>query len=495
MISDIKITTGMKRLSLILVTILLCLTGCDSQSPHAKFVDGMDVLLMRDSGGNRWQLDHWNVDDEIQGQDIFSAQFGFQIKTVLGGVSPPAWSAGIRIDCYVEHCDPTGGSYDIWDNTCPNGEKYGFVNGYPSSVAHWSHAKGHASVKTDADGRARFYIGLGDPDNDDDAGYLWPGGCDTMISTGVKLRFVIRRSNGDIVTECHCYFIRGQCAGFWWPTGQGVWDMAYSSLEPAPEIWPLSPPIEDPCSTDYETPSPIQEIEPRNCPPNEYPIELAEKLLVPDVNESWVYESRGWWQLIWNPDMGGWVWVQRDYLTGLISPDPNIPNDGADMLTMCHPHAFLCSVYHEDAGLCDSLAHTVIVKSKTADGNDVSWRPVYMVVYGIYPDQNEILFYSEYILPIDSPVGEGRYFDWYGWPGTFIYVPEGGHLELEVDPFYGDFNFDGTVNFLDFCGFAFFWQKDITYRGYDLMFDATRDGRTTIEDLKYFSENWLETRP
>jgi len=483
----------MKKLGLIFVMVIWLLSGCDSQSPNARYLSGMEVLLMRDSGGNRWQLDHWNVWDEIEGQDIFSARFGFLIKAQLSVGPSTITVAGVRVDCYIEHCDPTGGPYDIWDSTTPNGEKYGFVKGYPSLGSHWNHAEAHASVKTNADGWAWFYIGLGDPDNDDDPDYLWPQGCSTMVSTGVKSRFVIRRSNGDIVRECHCYFIRGQCAGFWWPDNMGVWDTSYSSLDPAPEIWPLSPPAENPYNVGYEEIR-IQEIEPRNCPPNEYPIELEENPLPLDSNESWVYESRGWWQLIWNPDMGGWIWVQPDYLVSLISPDPNILYDGSEILTMCEPYSFLCNVYHEDAGLCDSLAHTVIVKSKTADGNDVSWRPVYMVVYGIYPDQNEILFYSEYIVPIDSPVGEGRYMDWYGWIGTLIYVPEGGYLVMEVDPFYGDFNFDGIVNFKDFNHFAYFWQQDITCRGYDLMLDGTRDGRTTVEDLRLFAENWLKER-
>ncbi|MBA7607541.1 hypothetical protein ES703_14700 [subsurface metagenome] len=90
--------------------------------------------------------------------------------------------------------------------------------------------------------------------------------------------------------------------------------------------------------------------------------------------------------------------------------------------------------------------------------------------------------------------GEGRWYDAEGWPATFICMVEDGYLELKVDDFYGDFNFDGIVDFKDFALFANQWYMDLFCPEFDLMYDATRNGQVKADDLAAFAENWLNER-
>ncbi len=487
--------------------LLAIMTGScdDAQSPNARFVDGMEVSLYHIPGATDypWRLDDWSVHDDEEGQDIYAAAFGYQIRATIDITGTPEPIAGVRIDCYIEHFDPSGGDYDIWDKEARNGEKYGFVEGYPAPVIHWNHERGYASSKTDINGQVVFAIGLGNPEFEPDFDWKWPGGCNTMVMTTIKATFVIRRANGRIEKECHCYFLRGQCGGFWWPSGSSVWDTSHSSLAPLPSSFNMSTMMETMVISDF-TPTEkgsditLNAFPERTGAPNSYPMigelvaEIQSQATESSNWEFWDIWDIGWGTLYWDSQFG-WYWAKEDdVIKGLVSPDPNEPNDAVEMLNTCQPHAFFCEFIVESLENLKAGFHTFIVTSKDVDGNDVSWSPILMFPYTV--SEYFVTMMSQYIIPIDSLVGEGTYFDTFGFPGTFIYVPEGGYLEVDFDKFYGDFNFDGLVDSKDFALFSEHWQQDMTDAGYDLQFDATQDFRTDANDLAEFVKNWLEIR-
>lgn len=433
---------------------------------------------------NAWNFDKWRVSLDKEGRDIYTAAFGYVVS--VGGDGMPV--SGVRVDCYVEHCDITGAHYDIWAKMAPIGKPYGYVYGYPRNTSTWDFDESHATVKTNSDGKAAFFIGLGDPnENNTNYSWLWPSAGNDMVLTGVKLRFVVPRRVGDLVYECHCYFIRYQYAGFWLPAGAGVFDNSASLLVPPPEIWPLS--IDDEMVSMIEV-----TIEPtikmRIDKPEEYPLLFKKKPMI-HAAESWTYEGGEWAQLVWDAAQG-WIWVTPTVMRALVSPNPEDPNDAISMLSVSEPYAFFCDVAVNDADKYKADTHTVLLMSKTESGGLVSVRRIWMQVYD--RDQNRLLMKSEYIVPIDDRMGEGRYYDWWGYPGTFIYVAENGYLELMVDDFYGDFNFDGFINLKDFSLFANKWGQGLTNEGYDLIYDGTQDGQTDLGDLRVFAENWLTAR-
>ena len=481
--------------------LLAIMTGScdDAQSPNARFVDGMEVSLYHIPGATDypWRLDDWSVHDDEEGQDIYAAAFGYQIRATIDITGTPEPIAGVRIDCYIEHFDPSGGDYDIWDKEARNGKKYGFVAGYPAPVIHWNHERGYASSKTDINGQVVFVIGLGNPEFEPDFDWKWPGGCNTMVMTTIKATFVIRRANGRIEKECHCYFLRGQCGGFWWPSGSSVWDTSRSSLAPLPSSFNMSTMMETMVVSDFKGTEEggditLDAFPERSGAPNSYP--MIGELVQSQATESgeWYLDRMGWGTLYRDPMMGYYWAVEETALRGLVSPDPNEPNDAMEILSMSQPHAFFCEFIIDNPEDYNAMTHTFVVTSKDADGNDVSWSPILMIPYDIWG--NNVTMISQYIVPIDSPVGEGTYFNSWGWPGTLIYIPEGGYLEVDFDKFYGDFNFDGLVDSKDFALFSEHWQQDMTDAGYDLQFDATRDFRTDVNDLAEFVKNWLEIR-
>jgi len=509
-------------ISILLVFVVL--GGCEeSQSPNVKFVNDIEVGLYFDPCNfyfpteYAWQLDKWCVHDGFEGHDIYTATFGYQVKVTMDMAGVPVPVAGIRVDCYIEHTDPMGGDADIWDKVGPDGEKYGFVTGYPDTVIHWNPEDGHASSKTDRNGLVIFGIGLGGPDYEMDFGWLWPDYGDE-VRTGIKLTIVVRRNNGSIIKEVSCIFLRFQHAGFWWPSGGGVLHTSVSTMSPAPEFWVFSAmetmaegikgEIIEGGTMEPGAPN-LVGIPERSEPPESYPIvgnlavsfETKEDTIEGGRIQSqgdfepewWFVERMGWGTLIYEPMMGGWVWlVEETALKGLVSPDPNEPNDAVEMLSTCQPHAFFCELSITSPKDFNAISHTFIVTSKDADGNDVSWFPIKMFPYGIWG--YDVCMMSEYIIPIDSPVGEGRYINWWGWPGTLIYVPEGGYLEVDYDSFYGDFNFDGLVDFKDFGWLMKYWRQNMTNTGYDLHLDANQDFQIDVNDLTAFMENWLKER-
>jgi len=476
-----------KYFILILLSLFL---GCDSQSPEARFVSGLNVSLFFDPPHTEqpFQLDLWEVSSDDAGRNIYSASFGFVMQVTAPDGLEDSPVAGIRVDCYIEHCDPFDAGYDIWDKYADIGKKYGFVNAYPAQTAHWNFDESHASVKTDTSGFVAFFIGLGKPEPPSSEipwGWEWPRGSGTMVSTAVKLRFTIRKWNGPIEQECHTYFIRPQAADFWEPEGVGVYYASFSSLNPAPGIWGMLG------MTETET---KESARPATLPGINHfprlegipPVDLQKRTSADDA-----YLDEDWFQLTLG-DGGYWSWNDFNALNVLVSPDPCIPNDANDIFSSCEPYAFFSVV--EFPGEFYAYSHTVILKSFTAEEELVSWLPIktYIIDAGYY---YTYLFRTEYVVPIDTSAGEGNYIDQWGYSGVMIKTVEGGHLEVKVDDFYGDFNFDSVVNGEDFALFTNKWNRSILDGNYDLMYDATQDGWTKEDDLAIFVDNWLKERP
>ncbi len=485
----------LKRL-VVLIFVMGVIAGCDSQSPEARFIDGLMVTLAHSEHTlEPWMFDLWSVSPDEEGRTIYSAAHGYKVKASIAGIPV----AAIRIDAYILECiDPWYSDHRacIWCKRAPNGEYYGFVIGQPEATWDWDEQ--HAAVRTNPSGDALFFFGCGDPEIGTDAGWIWPTTASSVITTILKVNFVLRRAGvANISKEVHMYFVRAQHQNFWEPLG-GVIGNSASLLIPFDPLLSLEAGQEE------------QEYEGSRHQKGEIQFESIDKRLSPKEylagafrekggiaamsdGDSWEYAGGLWWQLVWD-SAAGWILVQPDMLKVLLSPDPNIPGDAEGMLAVCEPYLFECAIFLEEEWVWDAQArdHTVIIESKTAQGDIVSRQPIQMWAYDY--DGSLIYMMSEYVVPVDHKSGEGRWCDETGWFATFIHMVEGGYLELKVDDFYGDFNFDGFVDFKDFALFANQWRMDLFRPEFDLMYDATRDGQVKADDLAAFAENWLNER-
>ncbi len=520
----------MKALNLGLLVLLL-LTSCDSQSPNAKFVDeeGMSISLVKPDS---WpdlplsSLDAWWAGND--GADIYGGAFKYKCT-----ITTEIEADGIKVLCYVtQHRDPMGGDYDIWDRLAPNGEPYGYVASEPAGS--WDYEEGKAVARIS--GReCVFFIGLGSPYPDTIPDYDWPKYCeggDTPVDTLVEVKFVIPKWNGNIEKECYMRFVRVQCQNFWEPLG-GVIGSSYSTLVKYQEgMYSMSAEgvtiqlerVEQTDVVGYTPKTKVKKVETETAdpsirewkPPTTRPPSLTNPILpfalTAEVSEPWEYiegnwqqYKLGWW---WTGHWWyGWNFVSAgEDLVVLWMADPCDYQDGVGLVSYAHPYAFFCKVafYMEDevVDVIFTHIHTLILKSKDEFGNDAVdefgnavWLPINMYVYDIeWPYCHYIYLWSTGIVAVEHTAGQGYYRDYWGYPFALIYVPDNGYLEIKVDDFYGDFNFDGRVNFVDLAMLLNYMDKGLTDEYYNLMYDADHDGQTDANDLAIFFQNWLKTR-
>ena len=196
----------------------------------------------------------------------------------------------------------------------------------------------------------------------------------------------------------------------------------------------------------------------------------------------------------WYPGYGWW------YVNGIVATwISDIENPAEVMLSMdlSQPYVFLCLFEVEEIATVQAMRHTGLVISKNDVGQRMSQLPMEMYIYNIAG--NLVFLATNFILPMEFPEQQGEYYDRWGNSYAAIYVPEGGHLEVVKDDFYGDFNFDGDVNNEDYGLFVIRWNDDVfglydPNFAYDLKYDADYDGQTDISDLMYFADNWLRAR-
>ena len=496
----------MKALNLSLLLLLLII-GCDSQSPNAKFIDGdgTSIGLVGVAGLPLSALDAWWVKPDSSGSEIYSASFGYKCTLEVDGVEVN----GIKVLCRItNYGDPTGGDYDIWDKTAPNGKKYGFVASQPPGS--WDYGEGIASTRTGAGGKCIFFIGLGSPVGTLVPDFDWPGGCGTMVSTMVEVKFVIPKWNGNIEKECYMYFVRAQCGDFWEPYPYGVIDNSHSYLVKYPNgTYSMSGEgvtikLEQVDIMPEKTTKTAAPLAREWKPPTTWQPSLTSPILpftsTAEVSESWEYLKGHWEQynlvwcgcgMPWYPWDWHWHFSPAEELVVLWMADPADPCDGAGLVSYAEPYAFFCKVqFYMESEVVDVIfthIHTVILKSKDEFGDVAAWLPINMYVYDIqWPYYHYIYLWSNGVVAIEHTAGQGYYRDYWGYPFAVIYVPDNGYLEIEVDDFYGDFNFDGVVNFVDYAMLLNYMGKGLTDEYYNLMYDADHDGQTTTKDLAIF---------
>jgi len=483
--------------------------GCDDASGVVRFIQGLEIELF-DNGGASNQLDAWSIGTE----EIYGAAFGYSCRLESDGIP----LTGIRIECHVlNHFDPVGFGWDIWDEFAPNGERYGYLRSVPAG--NWDEDEQIATAYTDASGECLFIFGLGDPDTGfeiGNTGYLWPDGSDG-VSTLVEVRFIIRKAYGDIVTDCFMVFFRAQYQNFWEPDG-GVFGNSFSALTAwGGHLYGMDKSGGD-IKMDSEMTGELELGEVALGRKFLYTGESSDKsgtpgLILNDPNVSGCEYLGGVW-IKWYLGYG-WGYVDGLIATWIsnfdsptdpngVIPDPNILNPAAIMLAMdlSQPCAFLCA-FDTDIDANDlenalALTHTGVVIAVDSEGQKVSQLPIKLYVYDV--SGTVVCLTTDFILPMEFPEQQGEYYDSWGNSYAAIYVPEGGHLEVVKDSFFGDFDFDGDVDNEDYGLFKARWNRiafeppDPNKADYDLMYDADYDGRTGVSDLKMFMDNWLEIR-
>ena len=214
---------------------------------------------------------------------------------------------------------------------------------------------------------------------------------------------------------------------------------------------------------------------------------------LPISGEGWEYVSGAWEK--WHPYYGWW------YVDGVVATwisDIDNPDEVTLVMDLSYPYSFVCVFEVEEIASVQTFQHTGTVISINSTGQKVSQLPIELYVY--YISGNLVYLATDFILPMEFPEQQGEYYDSRGNSYAAIYVPQGGHLEIVKDNFYGDFNFDGEVNNEDYGLFAARWSKSVfepigdPNYAYDLKYDADHDGQTDISDLMWFSDNWLEVR-
>jgi len=212
----------------------------------------------------------------------------------------------------------------------------------------------------------------------------------------------------------------------------------------------------------------------------------------PTSGEGWEYNSGVWRK--WYPSAGWW------YVNGVVATwisDIDNPDDVILAMDLAQPYVSLLMFEVDEIDDVRTFRHTGMVIARDSLGRKVSELPVELYVWGI--SGNQVYLATNFILPMEFPEQQGVYFDSWGSSYAAIYVPEGGHLEVVKDSFFGDFNYDGYVDNADFGAFAVRWNDDVfglydPNFAYDLLYDADYDGQTDISDLMYLSDNWLEIR-
>ena len=72
---------------------------------------------------------------------------------------------------------------------------------------------------------------------------------------------------------------------------------------------------------------------------------------------------------------------------------------------------------------------------------------------------------------------------------------DGGRLEVEFDTFYGDWDFDQHVTFIDYNMLMTQMGKNIYVdEDFDMWYDGNNDGMIDESDVGVFISQWLEMR-
>ncbi len=494
------------RWGLCVITCLFVLfhDGCgDSQSPSSVYIGDFEVALLYKEG--TWgpkSLDEWAVSQDAEGKDICGLAHGFflQLEDMM---DEEYHEASIRVDIEaVDHYSPSGFG-DIWEDTAPNGEKYGFIKVFPEAGSGIYDGVVHG--RTDGDGRLWIYAGLGDPEgtfNPDaplDYGYELPGpggGYNDVFDTLVQLKITIPRAHAPLRTVyVWAYFVRVQYQNMWEPAG-GVYGNSFSGIG---ELEGYGTPTQ---SLEYKAITiefPTAEKSPKG-KASDYPLDTkshtGQAVTTMDTTSSgqpyldWAH----WYQLRWDPYLGQWYWDDPNKLYALWFAEPNDPNDIIETMNTCEPYVLWADVNLPEP-FDGNDAHSTVILKAVKDSNVVSKMPMSMYMYEKSPDGKVLSMFSDYVEIVDNSADQGYYYDQWNNLYAVIYVPQGGILEVDFPEIYGDFNADDKVDFYDFALFSNHYQDSVwdPNTNYDAMYEEPNnwDGEITMLEVGSFTENWL----
>ena len=501
------------RWGLCVVTCLVILfnRGCgDTQSNERMDVHGLSVQLGRrpDQTDSAFP-DRWAVSDDPQGSYICGVAHGFVIN-LLDEHNELRESEGVRIDIEVVDHWSTPGFRDLWDQTAPNGKKYGFLKVYPEAGSGVYDGVLHG--RTNSTGSLLVYAGMGDPEGtfDDDApldmGYAWhdPGSSSSeWVDTVVQLKISIPGKGLPIKPiYVWCWYVRVQYQNFWWPEEMGVYHRSIQGIgkltsgsnmiqSDDPNTIDQSVTMPDLALYDSATPKPAPSNCPRVTPATKH--SAMTYVTSPGVPLDFLDLT----QLRWDPDIG-WTYFPVEYgegLTGHWIAEPNDPNDIIEMLSVSQPYAFWADVTVTEPFYGDTATTTVILRAMDRENVVQTKIPLAMTLVEKSPDNMTLTFLSDWFIVSVDPNFHGYYQDQWQNPYTVIYMPEQTHPDLDFPEIFGDFNADDKVDFYDFALYADHWQNSVDdpNTGYDAMYEDpnTWDGEISTSELKAFTEHWL----
>lgn len=491
--------------------VALFYNGCgDTQSNERMDVHGSRVRLFKRIDQTDARLpDAWKVSSDTEGRDICGVAHGF-FTELLDEANQRLEKEDIRIDIEVVDHWQEFFFRDLWDQTTPNGKKYGFLRVFPEAGSGVYDGVLHGRT-TDA-GTLLVYAGLGDPEATFnptaplDPDYEWPGpgmSYNDCVGTAVQLKITIP-GRGPTVEPIYvwCRYLRGQLQNFWWPKDNGVYDLSFQGIG---KTGPLSSMIQsdDPNTIErsvvmpdlslFDSPAPklASSNYPRvtpdtKRPPMAYVTASGVTLDALDLTQLRWDPNTGWAYFLVGPEQG---------LPGHWIAEPNDPNDIIEMLSGTYPYAFWADITLPEPFYGDSATTTVILRA--VDRVDVvqSKIPLTMTLVEKSPDNLSLTFLSDWFIVSVDPNFHGYYQDQWQNTYTVLYFPEQTHPELGPPEIFGDFNADDKVDFYDFALFANHWQDSVDdpNTSYDALYEDpnTWDGEISTTELKAFTEHWL----
>jgi len=492
---------------LLLVTIKSC---GDNQSNKAIFIDDFEVVLYYDDPQDPYppsDLDFWKVSPDEEGRDITRIAHAYSLQLVKDG--EPYDEASIRVDVEVTDHGSIAGFGDIWEDSAPGGEQYGFLACYPGEGSGMYEGVLHG--RTDGRGKLLICCGLGDPEgvfdpNDPlDYDYELPGpggGYDDVFDTWVELKITVPRKHMPMqAVYVWATFNRMQYQNMWEPLG-GVYGNSDSGLGHwgGMSMQGLS-----------ESDIPVIQMTPRNRmgvvkePKDrsaDYPV-VGSKIRTMNTTSSSgpTLDSLDLTQLRWDyvePYGWGWYYFLIQYgedLHALWLGDPNDPNDVVEMLSCSEPYAYWADVTLPEPFYGDSATTTVILRALDDLDTIRSKIPLTMNLYDKSPDHMTLTFMSDWFIISEDPNFHGHYQDKWGNPYTVIYMPELTYPDVDFSEPFGDFNADDKVDYVDLGLFVGHWldsANDVNTT-YDAMYEEpnNRSGSIDFRDFSVLAENWL----
>jgi len=500
-------------LCVIACLVALLFEGCgDKQSPEREDVHFWRPHIIQNPATPAPEyLDAWAVSTDAEGRDIYGAAHGF-IFELLDEDKQRLKRDGVRIDIKVDdHWSPLDFG-DLWNQTTPNGKKYGFLNVTPKAGSGVYDGVLHG--RTNLAGSLMVYAGLGDPERTFDPcapldpDYAWPGPGDSnddCVFTRLRLKITLP-GKGLPIEPIYVWskYDREPDASFWPNHTPGVYNRSFQGIG---KLTPASSMIHSPDPNTIERSAIMPDMSlyrspPPRLTPSNYPRVTSDtkRSAMTYVTTSGVtLDSLDLTQLRWDPDIG-WAYFPLEPGQGLPGhwiARPDDPNDIIEMLSVTSPYAFWAVITLPEPFYGETATTTVILRATDRENVVQSKIPLTMTLVEKSPDNLTLTFLSDCFVVSVDPNFHGYYQDQWQNTYTVLYMPEQTHPELGPPGIFSDFNADNRVDFHDFALFANHWQDSVhdPNTGYDALYEQpyTWDGKINTTELKALAEHWLWT--